>query len=388
LLLVFLSILLGYFEWKRLLREYALSLESQINESKANLAAQVAHDIRSPVFALDAALKSMTQLPEQQRVVVRHAVNRIRDVANGLLEKNRPRPEGSASNGAVATEAQLLSNLIEPVIAEKHLQYGDKPGIDIDCKLSRESYVLYARVQPVEFGRMLSNLINNAAEALGDKGKVDVRLALEDNCIVLTITDNGKGIPLEILSRLGQRGETHGKTGGSGLGLYHAKTTVESWGGSMNITSEPAKGTTVSIKLPKAEAPDYFVGELNHGIERPGFVPISISAPAAPGRAVLLDDDALTHMTWEMSAQEHGVELQAFTDPAEFLSRLENFPKDIPLYIDSDLGEKIKGENIAVELKEKGFINICLATAHPPGKFAHLPWLKVITKEPPWGKSV
>ena len=92
-------------------------------------------------------------------------------------------------------------------------------------------------------------------------------------------------------------------------------------------------------------------------------------------------------MTWEMSAEEHGVDLQAFTDPAEFLSMLDNFPKDIPLYIDSDLGEKIKGESIAVELKEKGFSNICLATAHPPEKFAHLPWLKVITKEPPWGKT-
>ena len=116
-----------------------------------------------------------------------------------------------------------------------------------------------------------------------------------------------------------------------------------------------------------------------------GFVPISINSPVKAARAVLLDDDALTHLNWEYAAQEHGVELQAFTDPAEFLANLEKFPKDIALYIDSDLGGDIKGENIAADLKGKGFTNIRLATAHPPENFAHLPWLKVITKEPPWG---
>ena len=481
-------------ERRRIVRDYNTALELQVKESQVALAAQVAHDIRSPVFALDAALKNMEQLPEQQRVVVRHAVNRIRDVANGLLEKNRPQAAAVGTGNVGLLEPRLLSSLIEPVIAEKRLQYGDNPGIVIDFKLSRQSHGLFAKVQPVEFGRMLSNLLNNAAEAMGDKGKVDVRLAPEDNCIVLTITDSGKGIPPEILSRLGQRGETHGKAGGSGLGLSHARTTAESWGGSLAITSTPGKGTAVAIKLPRAEAPDGFVAAIElvpgrpvivldddtgihqlwrgrfeaarlgeHSIETLYFrepellrawvraepekakaaiclfdyelsgyketglslaeelglcarsilvtsrseekriieecsrlkvrlmakgmseyVPISISAPTTPAQAVLLDDDALTHMTWEMAAEAHGVGLRAFTKPDEFFSALGTFSKDIPLYVDSDLGENMKGEDIAVQLKEKGFTNICLATAHPPEKFAHLPWLKVITKAPPW----
>lgn len=492
--LVLLSIPLGMAEKNRLVRDYNLLIQSNINESKAAMAAQVAHDIRSPVFALDAALKNMEQFPEQQRVVVRHAVNRIRDVANGLLEKNRRQAGAAAAGNTGPMEIRLLSSLIDPVITEKRLQYGDKPGIAINFELSQQSHGMFAKVQPVEFGRMLSNLLNNGAEALGDKGKVDVRLAPEDNYILLTITDTGKGIPPEVLSRLGQRGETHGKADGSGLGLYHAKTTAESWGGSLAITSTPGKGTTVVIKLPRAEAPDGFVAAIElipgrpvivldddagiHQIWRSRFetarlgewniealyfrepeqlrawvkaepakaktaiclfdyelsgykdtglslaeelglcvrtilvtsrseenriikecarlkvrlmakgmaeyVPISISAPTTPAQAVLLDDDALTHMTWEMAAEAHGVGLRAFTKPEEFFAALETFPKDIPLYIDSDLGESMKGEDIAAQLKENGFINICLATAHPPEKFAHLPWLKVITKAPPW----
>ncbi len=130
-----------------------------------------------------------------------------------------------------------------------------------------------------------------------------------------------------------------------------------------------------------------------------GFVPIRIrTGVGEPGAgvkgagetkksAVLIDDDALTHMTWELAAGEHGIDLQAFTDPDEFLANLEKFPKDIPLYIDSELGENIKGEDMAADLRKKGFTNIRLATGHPPERFSHLPWLEVISKEPPWGKD-
>lgn len=495
LFLVGLSVAVMYFERKRMTREYRSALETESNRLKADIAAQVAHDIRSPVFALDAALKNIPQLPEQQRFIVRHAVNRIRDVANSLLEKNRQQPgEAALTAHGEPQVISLLSDLLHPVITEKCLHLESNPGINIDFELTRESYGLFASVQPIEFRRMLSNLVNNAAEALGEKGAVTVNLTAEQEIIVLTVSDNGKGIPPEILAKLGQRGETHGKTGGSGLGLFHARTATESWGGSLHITSKPGEGTTVSIKLPKAKAPDYFVKELNlaagrsvlvldddtgihqlwrgrletarvkeHGIEvsyfsepdklrswvkaepvktgaavclfdyellgvketglslaselglcaqtilvtsrseeqriiegcarlkvrlipkgLAGFVPISLGAPAAPARAVLLDDDALTHMTWEMAADAHGVGLRAFTKPDDFFAALGTFPKDIQLYIDSDLGENVKGEDIAAQLKEKGFVNICLATAHPPEKFAHLPWLKVITKAPPW----
>ncbi len=493
----------------------AARLESELAVSKAvyNIAAQVAHDIRSPLVALDAALKNTSQLPEKQRVIVRHAVNRIRDIANNLLEKNRQQTgtvtaAASAAGGYGAGESpavHLLSSLIDPVITEKRLSFESKPGINIDFKMTRESYGLFAQLQPVEFRRMLSNLVNNSVEALGDKGAVDVSLTHDDKDIILTVADNGKGIPPEILSKLGRRGETHGKAGGSGLGLFHARTTAESWGGSLEITSTPGQGTAVTIKLPKAEAPAGFVPVLSLAPGRPvvvldddatihqvwqgrfdsarvkehdieifhfsapdelhewarnnpakaecavylfdyelmgyketglslaeelglcgktilvtsryeekriieeckrlnirtipkglaDFVPIRIEAdkkqntpsvPASSGHlAVLIDDDELTHMNWEEAAQEHGVELKAFTDPADFLARLGEFPKDIPLYIDSELGEGIKGENIAADLKEKGFTNIRLATGHPPEKFSHLPWLKVISKEPPWG---
>jgi hypothetical protein len=114
------------------------------------------------------------------------------------------------------------------------------------------------------------------------------------------------------------------------------------------------------------------------------FVPIVIGSPVKGAQAVLIDDDVLVHMNWEDSAAAAGVELKAFKDPALFLADLEAFPKDTPIYIDSELGNGVKGENIAVELKEKGFTDITLETGHAPERFAHLPWLKVKDKGSPW----
>lgn len=72
----------------------------------------------------------------------------------------------------------------------------------------------------------------------------------------VSITDNGCGIPPNILSQIGAKGLSHGKAhlrdAGSGLGLYHAKTHLERWGGRLDIKSSQAgrdKGTRVSLQL-------------------------------------------------------------------------------------------------------------------------------------------
>ena len=426
--------------------------------------------------------------------MLRHAVNRIRDIANNLLEKTRQQAKPSAGGPESPLELYLLSCILDPVVTEKRLQFESRPGVHIDLELTPESYGLFARIQPVEFKRMLSNLVNNAVEALGESGSVNVGLLHLDGSVLLTVSDNGKGIPPEILPKLGQRGETHGKPGGSGLGLFHAKTTAENWGGSLAIVSEEGKGTTVTISLPRAAAPDGFEPELRlypgrpvvvldddetihqvwqsrleaerageQGIEvlhfsepgtlrawigkepakagsavylfdyellgcretglslaqelgiaarvvlvtsrydeRPiaeearrlkirmipkslaGLAPISIKARPKTAPAVLIDDDSLVRLNWTLAAQSAGVSLKTFSEPAEFLAGLAAFPENTPIYIDAELGGGIKGDNIAEELRKKGFTEICLATGHPPENFSHVPWLKVIGKNPPW----
>lgn len=328
----------------------ARTAQAEKEAAIGRLAAQVAHDIRSPLAALGAAACGL-DLPAAQRDLVEGAVGRIQGIADDLLKRYR----GAGAKSAPA--ALSLAPLVEQIVAEKRIQHGNKPELKIS--FVRPAAPVRAAVDPGELQRMVSNLLNNSLEALEGGGTVTLRLSSAEGRARLEVSDDGKGIPADVLATLGTKGRTHDKAGGSGLGLYHARTAAEGWGGSLRIESAPGKGTTVTVDLPAA----------------PG---------ASSRRAALLDDDMLVTMNWKMAAKAAGVELAAHRTPAEFLEALKDAPRDTPLYIDSDLGEGAKGEEVAEALREKGFSDITMATGHGPEKFSHLPWLKVAGKEPPW----
>ena len=345
-------------ERARIVKEYQTSLELQTKESQVVLAAQVAHDIRSPLAALNSVLNDLSALPLEKRELVNGAVGRIGEIARSLLENYR-KPGVNAETSDKLSQ-NYLRPIIEPVLAEKRAQYASRPEIKIEFTAADAS----ANVRPAELRRIISNLVNNAVEAFDNGGRVSVRLSRLDSRVLLEVSDDGKGISPEILVKLGQKGETHGKAGGTGLGLYHARTTVESWGGTFKITSEPNKGTSVKIELPCFHQP-----------------PVQA---APPTYVVLLDDDILVHMNWKMSAKNAGVALKAYKTPEEFSAAAGSMPKDTKIYIDSELGNGARGENIAKALHNEGFTDLTMATGHSAEKFARLPWLKVAGKEPPF----
>ncbi len=326
-----------------------------VSEARMQLSAQVAHDIRSPLAALAVATKGV-KIPADQRALVDGSIGRIQAIADDLLK--RYRSPGAEQESKIETCA--LASLIDQVLAEKRLQHKDKVGVKIEFNAGADN--LKSAVDTKEFQRIISNLVNNSIEAFNGPGTVTISLTAADTQILLEIKDDGKGIPPELLTRLGQKGETHGKAGGTGLGLYHARTSVESWGGTLKIASEPGNGTTIAITLPAA------------------------AKPAAGQRAVLVDDDPLVHMNWKLAAKAAGAELKAYKTSQELSAAADTLPRDIPLYIDSELGGGVRGEDIARELHEKGFSDISMATGHSPEKFYHLPWLKVTGKEPPWAQ--
>lgn len=470
-------------------------------EALAWLAAQVAHDMRSPLAALEVVSGDMTQLPEDKRVLIRAAVGRIRDIANSLLSKQGGQTVSTDPGSPEEASPQLLSSLIDPVVSEKRLQFRSLSRVVIDLRLDATSYGLFATVQPVEFKRLVSNLVNNAVEALNDgAGEVSVGLSFCGGHASVTVRDNGKGIPPEILPKLGRRGETHGKAGGSGLGLYHARSSVESWGGSLEIASEPGQGTITTVVLPLAPAPEWFVPEIRlipgkvvvildddasiHQIwqgrfdalrageggveivhvstpaeirdwvkveaekagqalylfdfellgyqetglslakelelgsrvvlvtsryEEPGVqedcrrlkvrllpkslaasVPMRVDASAKERfDAVLIDDDPLARLTWKIAADRAGKKLRVFSTAADFLKVSDAFDRTIPIYVDAELANGVKGDVESLRIHEIGFSEIYLATGYESTKFAGLSHLHgVVGKDPPWGGEV
>ncbi len=279
------------------------------NEAKlGKLAAQVAHDVRSPLAALEVVLPDLSVLSEDKRLLVRSAIGRIQDIINHLLETYRKdkappqtKPQASQPN---PTSTQLLSALVESLVSEKRLQYRARLGVEISTQLSQDSYGLFANINPLEIKRVLSNLINNAVESFEDKGVVLIKLFLKNSSdIMLEIRDNGKGIPPEILPKLTQKGQTFGKKQGHGLGLYHARKILEGCGGRLEIQSSVGKGTSVSLILPRAKAPAWFV--------------VGLKIPQA-SHIVIVDDDATIHQIWERKFEDlPDIKVHHFSNPTE-----------------------------------------------------------------------
>jgi len=96
----------------------------------------------------------------------------------------------------------------------------------------------------------LRNIIINAIEAIRKQGRIDIHLAAAENDVILEIADTGSGMSREVLDRIF---ELHFSTKevGTGLGLPIAKKIIEDHGGSIDVWSEPRKGTRVTIRLPR-----------------------------------------------------------------------------------------------------------------------------------------
>ena len=234
----------------------ALAQRAIANVELANavnqMATQVSHDIRSPLSALNIVIGSLKDISEEKRSLIRNATQRITDIANQLLKTSIGSSVARDNKRSIESSA-ALAPIIDSVVYEKKLQFGEITSISIATFLAGGSDV-FASINGVEFARVISNLIDNSVESLNGVGEVLISLSTDISTVTIKIQDNGKGIPPHLLSRLGERGASFGKSGGQsgfGLGVYHARKTILDAGGSFNVVSEVDVGTVVTIGLIK-----------------------------------------------------------------------------------------------------------------------------------------
>jgi signal transduction histidine kinase len=97
---------------------------------------------------------------------------------------------------------------------------------------------------------MVIDLIRNAEEALTEGGRISVSAVQEDDKVKLTINDNGIGMDAHTLERATLPLFTTKNDVGSGLGLSTIEGMITAWGGRIDLTSTPGKGTTVILMIP------------------------------------------------------------------------------------------------------------------------------------------
>ena len=230
------------------------SLERADKQRKlVEIATQVAHDIRSPLTALNLVANQMRDGDEDKRSLLINATKRINDIANDLLRSSKKSTQTIRESARTLTP---VDSFLENLVSEKRIQLRDRSSIKMNLDLSKSHNLLIEIVVP-SVQRAVSNILNNAIEAVTyiDDALVGICAYREGNEVVLAISDNGAGIPTHVLSRLGARGVTYGKgnsSSGSGLGYHQAQLAAVESGGKLIIktSTDVPTGTTIEFRFP------------------------------------------------------------------------------------------------------------------------------------------
>jgi signal transduction histidine kinase len=114
---------------------------------------------------------------------------------------------------------------------------------------------------PDRLMQVLVNLLSNAAKFVPpDGGRVEVALRVEEDRIVVTVRDNGPGVPADqqalVFEKFRQGGDAANRPQGTGLGLPISRRIVEHFGGRLWLESKPGRGACFGFELPLHSAPE------------------------------------------------------------------------------------------------------------------------------------
>lgn len=168
---------------------------------------------------------------------VSEGATRIRDIVSDLRRFGH-------SQDDIVTQVNIRAGIEGTLSLIRH-EIGEnvRVHVDVDKGFSIEA-------NSGQINQLWMNLLTNALQAIGDSGEVWISGGREGNVTFVTIRDNGRGIPREILGRIFDPFFTTKPEGkGTGLGLAICQQIVHKWGGQISVISEEGKGTTVKVQF-------------------------------------------------------------------------------------------------------------------------------------------
>ena len=227
----------------------------QIDRMRSQLLGTAAHDLKNPLNAirLGADLLNDAPLSDQQRKalsMMRRATDSMTNLITGLLETIRVETSANLLYEPVDLNELILVTIddLRPLAdARKHSIVYEPPT---------EPTTVMADVS--RLGSVLNNLLSNAIKFSEDSGNIEIAVEWDDECITVSVSDDGPGIPEDEISRIFEhlfRGrvtvrDPNNPIEGTGLGLALTKTVVEQHGGSIWVDTTENQGSTFRFTLP------------------------------------------------------------------------------------------------------------------------------------------
>jgi two-component system NtrC family sensor kinase len=223
-------------------------LQAEKLEALGQFTSSIAHDFGNllNVVGLNVALLRKGDLApsELQGAIAAadRAVHRGKDLIARLLGFARPRP-----TEAVCADVNQLICGVMPLLSQA-------AGSRITLVDSLGAKLPAIVCDPTELEIALLNLVVNARDAMAGAGRIVLKtFACEDDCVCVSVEDNGPGMPEDVQRRAMEPFYSTKGEGGTGLGLWQVYGFMHRLGGTARIESAPGHGTVVTLVFPRAQ---------------------------------------------------------------------------------------------------------------------------------------
>jgi two-component system sensor histidine kinase CreC len=216
-----------------------------------NYIQNLTHELKSPLSGIQGALELMAEKnvpPEQREKFInnmQHESKRMRNIVDRMLRL-------SQLENINTIHAKSAVDIKDLIIEITNSLKTTNPGIIFSISLP-ESPILIKCDKPL-IRDAINNILKNAVEFTPKNGKIEVKTTIDNSEAVITVTDNGAGIPEYALNKVFEKFFSLPRPGkdekSSGLGLSITKEIIELHKGTITIKSDKTKGTTVTVTLP------------------------------------------------------------------------------------------------------------------------------------------
>lgn len=210
-----------------------------------NMASGIVHDLKNPAGIIKGCVEMANDefIGRSERsqllLMIDQEADRMLGLVQDLLDFSRGAISIQKQEVDVHQYLERVKRVLAPNFAEKQIRF--------HATTTLQGSIL---LDPDRFLRVLVNIGGNAADAMGRDGFFQLKIGRKSNQIIFSLLDSGPGIPEDIRETIFEPFVTHGKAGGTGLGMAITRTLVIAHGGSITFETETGKGTEFTIALP------------------------------------------------------------------------------------------------------------------------------------------
>jgi PAS domain S-box-containing protein len=324
---------------QRLLRESEARLR-EASARKDEFLAMLSHELRNPAAAIGNAAQALSRLVNREKEqsligIVERQINQLGHLLDDLLDVSRitqGRIENNRERLTLQSCIDIAVETTQPLIQDKKHR----------LTLSMRPEPLWVDADKVRLAQCIANLLTNAAKYTEPGGEIHLRTIVEDHTAVVAITDNGIGMPVELIPGMfelfvqGERALDRSQ-GGLGIGLAVCRRLIEMQGGTVTGSSPGiGQGSTFTLRMPLAN-------------EMPDTATDQSSNSGGPARVMIIDDnrDAADSLSLLLQLEDHAT-LTAYSGE-DALSLVASFD---PQFVLLDIGlPEMNGYEVARRLK-------------------------------------